>query len=336
MEKERIYYWDNLKALLIFLVVLGHFLIPVSREGKSVESVYFFIYLFHMPAFVFVSGYFAQYYMKKEVPQVNKLIGFLILFLVYKVLLWAVNSVLAGHSVKFDLFSEEAAPWYLLCMFLWYLYLPLFAKFKPVVSIGIAVLFGMLVGLDSSVGIFLSFSRFAVFLPCFLAGYYFNGDMIPKITSAKMRAAAAVFLLATAIAVIFNLDVIDRYETIIYGSHSYAFMDVSGRMAVMLRGIWYMIALAITFGVMCLIPKRKTLVSYIGSRTLTIYIIHRLIRPVFEKYDVYQYFMENGIELLIFCIVISVVITFVFSEKHISKLFQKAFNINYDKLLIHK
>ena len=29
MNKERDYFFDNLKAVLIFLVVLGHFLLPI-------------------------------------------------------------------------------------------------------------------------------------------------------------------------------------------------------------------------------------------------------------------------------------------------------------------
>ena len=57
--KSRIYFFDNLRALLIFLVVLGHmFEIFVSRIS---DIAYVFIYLFHMPLFVFCSGYFAKF-----------------------------------------------------------------------------------------------------------------------------------------------------------------------------------------------------------------------------------------------------------------------------------
>lgn len=333
MEKQRIYYWDNLKAVLIFLVVLGHFLIPISGEGKSVQSVYFFIYLFHMPAFVFVTGYFAKYYMKKDVPQVNKLIGFLVLFLIYKGLLWVAKSVLAGEVAKFDFFVEDAAPWYLLCMFFWYIYLPVFDKFKPVVSIGFSIVLAILIGLDPRVGPFLCFSRSVVFLPFFLMGYYFKEDLIKKITTTKMRVVAAVFIIIVAIVVLLNLGFFDKYETIIYGSYGYAPMKTSAKMAMSLRGIWYVVAMAITLALMCLIPKKKTIVSFIGSRTLSIYIIHRVIRQVTDYYKVYQYFDDSGIELLIFSVIISVVITLLCSWKKLSNLFQKAFEINYSKLL---
>lgn len=336
MEKRRIYYWDNLKAVLIFLVVLGHFLLPVSGQGKSVQFVYFFIYLFHMPAFVFVTGYFAKYYMKKDVPQINKLMGFLILFLVYKGLLWAIQSIVMGEMAQFDFFVEEAAPWYLLCMFFWYIYLPVFDKFKPVVSIGFAIILSILIGLDSHVGTFLCFSRCVVFLPFFLGGYYFKEGIIEKITTMKTRIIAVLILAAAVVIVFLNLGFIDRYETIIYGSYSYFLMKTSNGMAMMLRGMWYIVAMVLTIALMCLIPKRKTPISYIGSRTLSIYIIHRLIRQIFESCNLYKYFDESGIQLLIVCTIVSIAITFVCSEKHLANLFQKAFQINYDKLLRKK
>ena len=53
-ENGRIYYWDNVKTLLIFFVVLGHLLIPVFKDSRVLSYVYYFIYFFHMPAFVFV------------------------------------------------------------------------------------------------------------------------------------------------------------------------------------------------------------------------------------------------------------------------------------------
>ena len=59
MEKERDYYFDNLKAVLIFLVVLGHFLLPIYDDAFLVVLKRL-IYVFHMPLFVFVSGYFSK------------------------------------------------------------------------------------------------------------------------------------------------------------------------------------------------------------------------------------------------------------------------------------
>ncbi|MBQ2379044.1 MAG: acyltransferase family protein [Akkermansia sp.] len=57
-------YWDTVKALLIFLVVFGHVIqfFIYQAEGSNdfwTDSVFKCIYLFHMPLFMFISGYFA-------------------------------------------------------------------------------------------------------------------------------------------------------------------------------------------------------------------------------------------------------------------------------------
>ena len=56
---QRIYYLDNLKGLLIILVILGHaiqFTIPEYRDNLAFRL----IYSFHMPLFFFISGYLAN------------------------------------------------------------------------------------------------------------------------------------------------------------------------------------------------------------------------------------------------------------------------------------
>ena len=60
---QRVYYFDNLKAALIFLVVIGHVFELVT--SRLIDIAYMFVYIFHMPLFIFVSGYFAKYSPKK-------------------------------------------------------------------------------------------------------------------------------------------------------------------------------------------------------------------------------------------------------------------------------
>lgn len=61
---------DNFKGILIFLVVLGH-IVGVSKEG--VENIVNYIYSFHMPAFVFISGYFSKN------PSIKKILNLFLL-----------------------------------------------------------------------------------------------------------------------------------------------------------------------------------------------------------------------------------------------------------------
>lgn len=54
LTQSRSPYWDTLKGLLILLVILGHCGTALSDGLLSV------IYSFHMPLFVFISGYFSK------------------------------------------------------------------------------------------------------------------------------------------------------------------------------------------------------------------------------------------------------------------------------------
>ena len=58
--ESRIAYWDTLKGGLMLLVVLGHFLYNFQEGHKFINYLVDSIYMFHMPVFVFISGYFSK------------------------------------------------------------------------------------------------------------------------------------------------------------------------------------------------------------------------------------------------------------------------------------
>lgn len=53
-------YLDSLKFYLIWVVILGHILWEYYNESHAVNCLLFFIYTFHMPLFVYLSGYFSK------------------------------------------------------------------------------------------------------------------------------------------------------------------------------------------------------------------------------------------------------------------------------------
>lgn len=58
MTKERLQYIDVAKALCILLVVIGHIL-QFNFKGNGSDTAFNFIYSFHMPVFMLLSGYVA-------------------------------------------------------------------------------------------------------------------------------------------------------------------------------------------------------------------------------------------------------------------------------------
>ena len=65
-SKPRLYGYDNIKFILIFLVVLGH-LLEISSPFPEKEMLYKLIYSCHMPVFIFISGFFAKFNSSKIV-----------------------------------------------------------------------------------------------------------------------------------------------------------------------------------------------------------------------------------------------------------------------------
>ena len=113
---SRNYRIDNMKAVLIILVVIGHFLLPVSSTRFTTNSQYL-IYSFHMPAFVFLSGYLAKGVYRNGKFRWEKAFRLAWLYILFEIGVHITEGLLAGHiGWKIDFFHESGAPWYLLAM----------------------------------------------------------------------------------------------------------------------------------------------------------------------------------------------------------------------------
>ena len=81
-EHQREYLFDNYKVLLILLVVIGHFIEPSNDQNPFLYELKWGIVAFHMPAFIFISGYFS-----KRIPSLKKMLcGLVIPYFVYEIL----------------------------------------------------------------------------------------------------------------------------------------------------------------------------------------------------------------------------------------------------------
>ena len=93
--QPRDHLFDNIKALMLFLVPLGHTLDVFIADGNVEEILMKYIYLFHMPIFAFVTGYFTKNLDKARENAVKKC---LIPYLVFQGL-YILMAVAAGAIV---------------------------------------------------------------------------------------------------------------------------------------------------------------------------------------------------------------------------------------------
>jgi len=115
VEKKRIAVWDNLKFILIFLVVFGHFMSPFTADSLDLERMYLFIYIFHMPAFIFINGLFSKRAIKER--DYKKVLEFIILYIFIKVLSYVAIIFIGGKDdLSFSFVTEKFIPWYALSL----------------------------------------------------------------------------------------------------------------------------------------------------------------------------------------------------------------------------
>ncbi len=59
----RDYQFDNVKGIMLILMVLGHAITHLYAKGTGTlltKYLYCAIYAFHMPVFIFIAGYFSK------------------------------------------------------------------------------------------------------------------------------------------------------------------------------------------------------------------------------------------------------------------------------------
>ena len=125
LTEKRDYLFDNLKALMLFLVVIGHILDPyIERQDSLYRYLMQYIYLFHMPMFAFITGYFTKNTEKARNSAVrNVLVPYIFWQLLYIITaLLFIRLGLASYNTdvfKPSLLLPSSPLYYLLCVFVW-------------------------------------------------------------------------------------------------------------------------------------------------------------------------------------------------------------------------
>lgn len=257
---EREYRYDNIKALLIFLVVLGHVLENCLLGG--LKTIYIIIYSFHMPMFVFISGMFSKFEPGKIV---RKLAVPYVIFQTLSRMLNMGNGTLQYTTPIWNL-------WYLVALIVWRLMVPFIdrkeGRMRTAILAG-SVIVALVAGFDDTVGYYMSLSRIIVFFPFFVLGFYWRKYRCFESFFDKIRREYAIIALAAVCIIIcFISDKVDPRW--LYGSYSYAEAGYNPGYRLM----FMVFGLVICMAVLKLSSDEKTLFSGIGKRSMQIYLLH--------------------------------------------------------------
>lgn len=279
----RNYRFDNIKFILITLVVLGHLLELV--DGPIANNLYRIIYLFHMPAFIFITGYFAKF------NPVRILRSLIFPYIILQVLYLAFHNLFILEKDAFTL--QFTKPywilWYLMTVTFYYLLIPFFQtedRKKQLFIVAASIVVSLLAGYDKNIGYFLSLSRFFTFLPFFLAGHYLAKDKCLEQSFNKKGHALilpSIAAIGVALSIIYIINSPIRYQ-VLYGSYSYKAMEYGPGIKLLLTvfaACWIMLLLRV-------IPNKKIWgLSLIGKNTFLIFILHGFLIELANKYLCY-------------------------------------------------
>lgn len=260
---------DVAKGALIILVVLGHLLEATAGwEARTTRLPLTAIYMFHMPAFVFLAGITAKS------TQLPRRIGvFLVLLVVFQTLYFFAVPLL-GLERTFSLVRPFWILWFLLAMCWWQLLTPLISKF-PKTSVGLSFLIASMSGIFESIGYDFTFSRAVVFLPFFVVGAT-HGQVILRTAGriAVQWKIAGVVALAGAWLYLYYRDTRPGW---LYGSFSFERLDTQDPQGVLFRIGLLFIASAAIFVFLSLMPDKDGMPAMLGRRSLAIYLMHGFV-----------------------------------------------------------
>ena len=322
MRAERDYHFDNIKFILIFLVVFGHILRDTINNSNIDRAFYLFIYYFHMPCFIIISGYFSKNLEKSY----KKVLNIFVLYLEFQLLQFLFRRYVLGESLDLTFAKPYWSLWFLLAIAFWKLLLPYLVKIKYIFFA--SIILGVLVGYDKNIENYLALSRIIAFLPFFLFGYYLKKDTLLKIINSK-KIRIAVYLSAITIFIltfIFAKDI--NYEWM-YASSPYEELTVKSY-AGSFRIILYLLGFILSLFIFIITPAKKMIFTHVGTNSLNIYLIHGFIMPIISMSPIISMAIYFRLPMYV---LFTVIITFFCTTNLVSKITKPLLNPKVNLIL---
>ncbi len=299
LKKERpavpyTYLIDNFKVLLIFLVVFNHIIaFNLVKVDTVVRYVWYAITIFHMPAFIFVSGYLS----KKPQNVLKNFKNLLIPYILGYSLTWY-SQIWLGRSVDYEILRPTGTVmWYILALFIYRLTIEALGKIRFIVPLSIII--ALWAGTRPEFTTFLSASRIVVFFPFFVAGYLWKSEYITAVRKFKGKwvlvPISGVLLWAIPNYMISN----EMGVAIFRGNHGYKLCGLTDPEGIVIRLLMYLVSFILIYTFLALLPDIKLPITYVGRHTMGIYFFHYPIMIIMNGLYLLQIPEMNNVWVLL-------------------------------------
>lgn len=323
-EKGRDCLFDNTKFLLIFLVAAVHLCAVVRSEVGSIYCVDLLMLIacsFHMPLFMFISGYFSKNIEKQRLKATDIFAAYILIQLLFAVYYLVVRN----QSITFlSLVAPAFSMWYLLDLGILKFMLPDLVKMKYLMAISIFIsLFAMTSNPDGSFE--KAMVKLAANMVYFVLGYFTKAEHIEKIRQANKL--VYVLLLVVGISSFLILD-----KTGIF-SLNYLRMLMLRNKSILELGFgaigifWYayviVIALIMGISILGMMPKRKCFLTAFGKNTMTIYIAQAFFYLILGELFSEGICLDGLAANYVLALALSVICVILFGNNVVAGIFHK-------------
>ena len=338
-NKIRSDFFDNLRGILIILVLIGHFggdNTSFTPDGNLVlQTVELFIYLFHMPLMFFISGLFSK---NIEKCRKNAFWDLFIPYLLFQIFYAIIQLFYSGNKAYLlNPFYPAPALWYLLALFVFRFFLMDFIriKYNLVIAVLISILGICILGLSHLFAMNRIFANFIYFL----LGYYIEPQKILKIRKSALnhqliRVLLYVLAFLVSSGIFATLFFILRSETISFTnllgligrSKNIADVGIGLLYGPIISTVGIVLACILSFILIMITPERKCYLSVVGQDTLPLYLSHMLIQLLYLVAQRRYFFFESWTVNWFLSLIPVILCVWLFSSKWYRNGFHKILN----------
>ena len=323
---KRSYLFDNIKVILMFSVVIAHFM-RVSgffRTDSLAGFVYIVSFGFIMQGFLFVSGYFSK---NVDKCRHNAVKSFLLPYVVMMIVMYFVRTAVFGHA-HLNLICPTMALWYLLVMFVYR-----FAA-RDLVRIPYILLIALILYFVSGCIPFLSeelaLGRLASFLVFFTAGLKADKthiDRIRSLPSPVLWLTLACLIVFSALDAHYRLIPVDMMHL----KNDYSLYGMGPLEGMLVRLILLIVAAGWIIVIIGLTPDRQLPISRIGQYTMTIFLFHIPVRYIIKKVSIPFGGTVAGYLIVLLC---ALACMYLFSRPAVKRVYDRVMDSIYDLLAL--
>ncbi|MFI5804564.1 acyltransferase family protein [Streptomyces sp. NPDC051561] len=272
-------YFDNAKYLAIVLVAIGHTWPMVLQGSRATEALYMLVYVFHMPAFVLISGYFSRSFDMRPHKLRRLVSSVAVPYVVFQTAYAVFFGVMKDEPISVHLLSPWFLMWFLMALFVWRLLTPLFLAIRWPVQI--SLLIAAAAAATPGIGGQLSAQRVLQFLPFFVLGLYLRPEHFRLVQRWSVRwAAVPVF----AVSLAFLYWAVPKVQLgWVYRNSSSQSMQQPWWLGVLMSYAMFGAAMVLIACFLAWVPRRRMWFTALGAGTIGGYLLHGFVVKWFEN-----------------------------------------------------